>query len=38
MLAGGLVAVAVHAAGYLGLKSDQTPTAKETGAPGHTES
>ena len=27
MLAGGLVAVSVHAAGYLGLRADHTPTA-----------
>jgi hypothetical protein len=29
MLAAGLMAVSVHAAGYLGLKPDQTPTAHE---------
>jgi hypothetical protein len=28
MLAGGVMAVTVHAAGYLGLKRDQTPTAQ----------
>jgi len=28
MLSGGLMAVSVHAAGYLGLRPDQTPTAK----------
>jgi hypothetical protein len=33
MLAAGLVAVSVHAAGYLGLKPDQTPTAQEARAP-----
>ena len=36
LLAGGLVAVAVHAAGYLDLSRDQTPTAQEAGAPGDT--
>jgi protein-S-isoprenylcysteine O-methyltransferase Ste14 len=36
MLAGGLVAVAVYAAGYLDLRRDQTPAAQEAGAPGHT--
>jgi hypothetical protein len=36
MLAGGLVAVAVHAAGYLGLRRDQTPAAQGAEAPGHT--
>ena len=34
MGASGLVAVAVHAAGYLGLNQDQTPTAQETRASG----
>jgi hypothetical protein len=33
MLAGGLVALSVHAAGYLGLKPDQTLTAQEARAP-----
>ena len=28
MLTGGLMAVSVHAAGYLGLRPDQTPTAQ----------
>ena len=28
MLSGGLMAVSVHAAGYLGLRPDQTPTAQ----------
>ena len=36
MLAGGLMAVAVHAAGYLDLKRDQAPTAQEARAPGDT--
>ena len=34
MLAGGLAAVAVHAAGYLDLKRYQAPTAHEAGATG----
>jgi hypothetical protein len=38
MLAGGLVALSVHAAGYLGLKPDQTPTAQEARAPGDRDS
>ena len=38
MLVSGLVAVAVHSAGYLDLKRDQTPTAQEAGAPGDTDS
>jgi hypothetical protein len=38
MLMSGLVVVAVHAAGYLDLKRDQTPTAQEAGAPGDTDS
>jgi hypothetical protein len=36
MLAGGLVALSVHTAGYLGLKPDKTPTAQDAGAPGDT--
>ena len=38
MLASGVVAVGVHAAGYLGLKSDQPPTAQDAGAPGDSDS
>jgi hypothetical protein len=38
MLTSGLVAVAVHAAGYVSLKQDQTPTTQETRASGDTES
>jgi hypothetical protein len=38
MLVSGLAAVAVHAAGYLGLKRDQAPTAQEARAPGGTDS
>jgi hypothetical protein len=38
MLTGGLMAVSVHAAGYLGLRPDQTPTAQEARAPGDTDS
>jgi hypothetical protein len=38
LLTSGLVAVAVHAAGYLDLKRDQTPTAQEARAPGDTDS
>ena len=38
MLAGGLMAVAVHAAGYLDLKRDQTPAAQAARAPGDTDS
>jgi hypothetical protein len=38
MLAGGLVAVSVHAAGYLGLKPDPTPMAQEARAPGDSDS
>jgi hypothetical protein len=38
MLVSGLVAVAVHAAGYLALKGDQTPTAQAARAPGDTDS
>jgi hypothetical protein len=37
MLASGLVAVAVHAASYLDLNRDQTPTAHGPGAPGDTD-
>jgi hypothetical protein len=36
MLAGGLLAVAVHAVGWLSLTGDQTPTAQEARAPGDT--
>jgi hypothetical protein len=36
MLAGGLVALAVHSAGYLGLHRDQVPTAQGDRAPGDT--
>ena len=38
MLAGGLMAVAVHAAGYLDLRRDQTPTTQEAGATGDVDS
>jgi hypothetical protein len=38
MLASGLMAVAVHAAGYLDPTRDQTPTAQEARAPGPTDS
>ena len=38
MLVSGLVAVAVHAAGYLALKGDQMPTAQAARAPGDTDS
>jgi hypothetical protein len=38
MLVSGLVAVAVHAAGYLDLKRDQTPTAQAARAPGDSNS
>jgi hypothetical protein len=38
MLAAGLVAVSVHAAGYLDLTRDQTPTAQEARAPGDSDS
>jgi hypothetical protein len=38
MLAAGLVAVSVHAAGYLSLTRDQTPTAQEARAPGDSDS
>jgi hypothetical protein len=33
MLVSGLVAVAVHAAGYMDLKRDETPTAQQRGGP-----
>jgi hypothetical protein len=33
MLVSGLVAVAVHAAGYVDLKRDETPTAQQRGGP-----
>jgi hypothetical protein len=33
MLVSGLVAVGVHAAGYMDLKRDETPTAQERGGP-----
>jgi hypothetical protein len=36
MLVSGLIAVAVHAAGYLDLQRDQTPTVQEARAPGDT--
>jgi hypothetical protein len=38
MLSGGLMAVSVQAAGYLGLRPDQTPTARWARAPGDTDS
>jgi hypothetical protein len=38
MLAGGLVALSVHAAGYLGLKPDPTPTAQRARVPGDSDS
>ncbi len=38
MLTAGLVALSVHAAGYLGLKPDPTPTAQKDRAPGDTDS
>jgi hypothetical protein len=37
MLAGGLVGVAVHSAGYLRLERDQAPTPQDTEAAGGTE-
>jgi hypothetical protein len=38
MLASGVAALSVHAAGYLGMKPDQTPTSQEARAPGDTDS
>jgi hypothetical protein len=38
MLVSGLMAVAVHAAGYLSLRRDQTSTAQEARAPDDTDS
>ena len=38
MLATGLVAVSVHAAGWMGLKPDQTPTGQEARATGDSDS
>jgi hypothetical protein len=38
MLASGLVAVAVHSAGWWRLERDQAPTPQESGEPGDTES
>jgi len=38
MLASGIVAVGVHAAGYLGLKPEQPPTAQDGRAPGDSDS
>ena len=38
MLAAGLVAVSVHAAGWMGLKPDQTPTGQEARATGDSDS
>ena len=37
-MTGGLMAVSVHAAGYLGLRPDQTPTAQQARPPGDTDS